>query len=148
MENILIGAGTVLTEGEAKDAIKAGSQFLMSPVFDENIVRLSLEAGILPIPGAATPTEIYKVFSYPLPIVKVFPTGALGGPDYIKAIMGPFPSIPLLASSGVRLSNIKQFLEAGASALGVGSEIIRNPSDSDTITLMAEKYCQAISAFL
>src|SRR5262245_29169989 len=122
--DVIVGAGTVLDAQTAQQCLDAGAEFLVSPVFDLETVRLANDAGKLVMAGALTPTEIVNASSRGSDFVKVFPCGNVGGPKYIKALRGPFPHIPLVPTGGVSLDTAAAFITAGASALGVGSELI------------------------
>jgi len=123
-KDVVIGAGTVLNQETASRCIDAGAQFLVSPGFDEGTVRLAKARSILTISGALTPTEIMAAREAGVDIIKTFPSGAVGGAKYIKALKGPFPDVPLIPTGGVNLATAAGFVEAGAFALGVGSELI------------------------
>lgn len=121
---ILIGAGTVLDAEAARRCRDAGAQFLVSPALNLETVEFAVRENILIMAGALTPTEIVKAWKAGADFVKVFPCGQVGGAKYIKAIKGPLPHIPLVPTGGVNLNTAAEFLEAGAEALGVGSELV------------------------
>jgi len=121
---IVLGAGTVLNVESAHDALLAGAEFLVSPAFDVDVVRFARESNRLVIPGAMTPTEILNAWRAGADMVKVFPAGRLGGPDYIKSIRGPLPDIPLVPTGGVDLHTAASYIKAGAAALGIGGELV------------------------
>jgi 2-dehydro-3-deoxyphosphogluconate aldolase / (4S)-4-hydroxy-2-oxoglutarate aldolase len=120
----LIGAGTVLDTQTAEACVDAGAQFIVSPALDLNTIAYCAKMDILMMAGALTPTEIYTTWSAGADLVKVFPAGAVGGPGYLKAIKGPLPHIKLVPTGGVSLQNAAAFIEAGAEALGIGSDLI------------------------
>lgn len=119
--NIIIGAGTVLDEEKAKKVINAGAKFVVSPVLDENVIKVCNENNILVIPGVATTTEAYNAMKYGAEILKLFPSN-IYGPSFIKTIKGPFPNIQIIPTGGVSLENLDKWLEVGAIAVGVGGE--------------------------
>ena len=121
---ILIGAGTVLDAQTAQKCVQAGAQFIVSPALDFKTIESCKEMGIAMMAGALTPTEIYAAWSAGADLVKVFPAGAVGGPSYLKAIKGPLPHIKLVPTGGVSLKTAAAFIEAGAEALGVGTDLI------------------------
>ncbi len=125
-DRMKIGAGTVLDLEGAKEAAQAGAEYLVSPNLDEAVVAYALERGIAVFPGAMTPTEIVKAWKAGATAVKVFPMGTLGV-GYIKEITAPLDRIPLIATGGVRLDNIHSFLEAGATAVGLGGCLVNPP---------------------
>lgn len=119
---MLIGAGTVLDAAMTNAAIDAGACFIISPIVDEETIKATKKRGAVSIPGAFTPTEIYKAFSLGGEIIKVFP--ASSNVNYIKEIRAPLPQIPLMPTGGVTLQNIKEFKNAGAVAFGIGGSLV------------------------
>lgn len=122
---VLVGAGTVMNEEAARQCLDAGAQFLVSPGFKLQTVKLAVREGTLMMAGALTPTEIIMAWEAGSDFVKVFPCGQVGGAKYIKALKGPFPQIPFVPTGGVNLNTAGEFIEAGAVALGVGGELVR-----------------------
>lgn len=120
---VIVGAGTVLTPEDVRAASNAGARFVMSPVFDPGVVDEAHLFDLLAIPGASTPAEIVAAHRHGASLVKVFPAGALGGPDYLRSIRGPLPDIPLVPTSGPTADTIADYLDAGAVAIGVGREV-------------------------
>ena len=119
---ILAGAGTVLNPTAARNAIAAGAKFIISPITDTETIRITKHLGAVSIPGAFTPTEIYKAFSAGGDIIKVFP--GTSGPGFIKEMLGPLPHIPLMPTGGITLANIHEFKKAGAVAFGIGKSLV------------------------
>ena len=105
-----IGAGTVINGEQAKKAIEAGAQFIVSPGLSAEVAEVCKQANIPYLPGCATPTEIMQAIALGLDIVKFFPANVYGGLSAIKALSGPFPQIKFLPTGGVDMSNIKDFL--------------------------------------
>ena len=122
--NVLVGAGTVLNAEAARRCLDAGAQFLVSPGLNLPMVELARKEGRVVMAGALTPTEIMAAWEAGSDFVKVFPCGQVGGAKYIKALKGPFPQIPLVPTGGVNLNTAGEFIEAGATALGVGGELV------------------------
>lgn len=122
-DRLVIGAGTVLSSDAAARAIDAGAQLIVSPHFDEAIVRLARTRQIAVIPGAFTPTEIFRAWSAGASFVKVFPAGPVG-PRYIRDVLAPLDQVPLVPTGGVSLENAAEFIRAGAAALGLGSALV------------------------
>lgn len=118
-----VGAGTVLDVDMAKEAIAAGAQFLISPNTDLSVIEYAVEQGIDVWPGAMTPTEIVAAYAAGAEMVKLFPTASLGL-SYIRELQGPLNHIPLLATGGVTLDNLSDYLRAGAAAVGLGSALL------------------------
>lgn len=123
-DEIILGAGTVLDTETGRASLLAGAQFIVSPILNLNLIELGHRYSAVVIPGAGTPTEILTAWNAGADMVKVFPAAQLGGPDYIKAIKAPLPQILLVPTGGVNLQNAAEFINAGASALGVGSELV------------------------
>jgi len=122
--DIIQGAGTVLDLGWARRCVDAGAQFLTSPGFDPKIVEFANHEGILVFPGALTPTEIMAAAKAGADMVKIFPCAQVGGPSYLRALKSPFPDISFIASGGVNQENAAGFILAGATALGIGRDLI------------------------
>ena len=123
-KQLMIGAGTVLTLKDLKEALRAGATFIVSPVVIPPVIQYCAKRKIPVFPGALVPQDIYAAWQAGATMVKVFPTGCFG-PDYFKEIKGPFPEIDLLACGGVTLGNMKDYFKNGASAIAVGSSVFR-----------------------
>ncbi len=122
---VTVGAGTVLTVEEAKKALKAGASYLVSPVCDEAVIGFAKKEGVVAIPGACTPTEIYRAYTAGGDIVKLFPFVEIGGLSFLKAIRGPLPFIPYMLCGGANLENVSSYLAADAAAILIGAAIVR-----------------------
>lgn len=118
-----IGAGTLLTQAQVKDAIAAGSQFLFTPHVDPDLIQLAVAQGIPMIAGALSPTEIVRAWQMGAASVKVFPVQAVGGTEYIRSLQGPLGAIPLIPTGGVTVENASEFLTAGAIAVGLSGSL-------------------------
>jgi 2-dehydro-3-deoxyphosphogluconate aldolase/(4S)-4-hydroxy-2-oxoglutarate aldolase len=115
----VIGAGTVLTPEEARRAVGAGAQFLVSPVVDEAVIGEASRLGVAMMPGTHTPTEMLRAARAGAPLQKLFPAPAPGyGPAYVRACLGPMPFLRLVPTHGVDESNAAEWLRAGAFAVG------------------------------
>lgn len=146
---ILIGAGTVLDAETAQQCLDAGAQFLVSPGFDLETVKLANRTGTLIMAGALTPTEIITAWNSGSDLVKVFPCGTVGGAKYIKALKGPLPNIPMVPTGGVNLETAAEFIQAGSAALGIGSELVSaaalRSGDTSQIVETARKFVGIVS---
>ena len=120
----VIGAGTVLNETAARDCINAGAQFVISPALNLKTVAYCREKEITVMPGALTPTEIVSANEAGADFVKIFPAGAMGGANYIKSLKAPLPRIEMIPTGGVSLETAADFIKAGASAIGVGADLV------------------------
>jgi 2-dehydro-3-deoxyphosphogluconate aldolase/(4S)-4-hydroxy-2-oxoglutarate aldolase len=116
-EDLVVGAGTVLTVDEARSAIRAGAKFLVSPVVDEQVIDEAGAAGVAVMPGTHTPTEMLRAHRAGAPLQKLFPAPG-SGPDYVRACLGPLPFLRIVPTSGVDGSNVGHFLAAGSWAVG------------------------------
>lgn len=119
-----VGAGTVRTVDQVHAAYQAGAAFGVSPVFDQGVLDAALALGMPFMPGALSPTEIDAAWRAGAALVKVFP-GSSVGPSHLREVRGPFRDIDLVVTGGVDLGNAAAFLEAGATAVGIGSAILR-----------------------
>lgn len=124
--DLLVGAGTLTTASQAREAATARASFLVSPYICEPVLEVGVEHDTLAIPGVLTPTEIGLVRGR-APLLKVFPA-SFGGPRYLKALREPFPDLRLMPTGGVSVENVSEWLAAGAFAVAVGRDLC--PSDS------------------
>ena len=123
-DEIIMGAGTILDPETGRAALLAGAQFIVSPTLNLDLIQLAHRYSAVVIPGTMTPTEILTAWNAGADMVKVFPAAQLGGPEYLKAIRGPLPQVLLVPTGGVNLQNAAAFIKAGATALGVGGELV------------------------
>jgi len=121
-DDILLGAGTVLSEKAGREAVAAGAKFLVSPCTIPEVIALGQELDVPVMPGVLTPTEAFQAMSLGAEVLKLFP-GSVTGPDYVKALRGPFPNIKLIPTGGVDKSNISEWFKAGVVAVGLGSNL-------------------------
>ena len=122
-EDVVLGAGTVLTPQDAHNAVDAGARFIVSPNTDAATIEMAKRKGAAVFPGALTPTEVVTAWQAGADVIKLFPAN-LVGPSYIKDLHGPFPQIPFMPTGGVDLNTARTWLENGAVALGVGGALI------------------------
>lgn len=118
-----IGAGTVLDGETARRAVRAGARFIVSPIFNRDVLDAAHELGAAAIPGCFTPTEIAAAARAGADLVKLFPAGVLGY-GFIKDVLAPMPHVKLVPTGGVTLSNAPDWIRAGAVAVGIGSALI------------------------
>ncbi|MBD1864562.1 MULTISPECIES: bifunctional 4-hydroxy-2-oxoglutarate aldolase/2-dehydro-3-deoxy-phosphogluconate aldolase [Trichocoleus] len=123
LPNCLVGTGTLLTRAQLQSAIAAGAQFLFTPHVDFGLIQLALQQGVPIVPGALSPTEIVTAWQAGASSVKVFPVQAVGGATYIRNLQGPLGQIPLIPTGGVTVENAKDFLAAGAIAVGLSGNL-------------------------
>lgn len=122
-EGIMLGVGTTLSLDMAKEAIDAGAELIVSPHTDERIVRHCLGSGVLACPGAATATEVMRASEMGVHVVKIFPISNFGGVKYLKALRAPIADVRMMPTGGIDVTNISDYLDAGAFAVGVGGAL-------------------------
>jgi 2-dehydro-3-deoxyphosphogluconate aldolase/(4S)-4-hydroxy-2-oxoglutarate aldolase len=144
----IVGAGTVLDAETARACILAGARFVVSPALDPETIACCRRYGVAVLPGALTPTEVVRAWSAGADLVKVFPAGALGGASYIKSLKAPLPQVELVPTGGVSLKTAADFIKAGASALGVGADLVDTKAlregRADLITERARQYVEVV----
>ena len=142
--SVLLGAGTVTSRELAEGSLDAGAEFLVTPCVVPDVIAVAKARGVAVLPGAITPTEVFTAWSLGGDIIKIFPASNVGGASYLKALRGPFPQIPLCPTGGVNLQTIGEFVKAGASAVGVGGELVSKAAidkgDFAQITELARQY--------
>lgn len=127
LDGMLLGAGTIKTGRNAELYIAAGADFLISPSIPAEVGKVCSLNDVLWIPGCATPTEINIAENMDIELVKIFPAAQLGGPAFIKAMSGPFPSMKFMASGGVtvREDELRAFFAAGVSCVAITSDLFK-----------------------
>jgi 2-dehydro-3-deoxyphosphogluconate aldolase/(4S)-4-hydroxy-2-oxoglutarate aldolase len=120
----IVGAGTVLDAETARAVILAGAQFVVTPALKLETIACCRRYGVPVLPGALTPTEVLTAWEAGADMVKVFPCSALGGASYIKALKAPLPQVDLVPTGGVNLDTAADFIKAGATALGLGADLV------------------------
>lgn len=145
-DSVIIGAGTVLDPETARFAILSGAKFIVSPSFNPQTAILCNRYAIPYIPGCMTITEVQKALESGCEMIKAFPGGTLGM-SFIKALKAPLPQVQVMVTGGVNLSNASEWLEAGATAVGIGGEFNQLAAQGkfEEITTIAEKYTNLIS---
>lgn len=145
---LTLGAGTVVTPELAAQAQAAGATFLVTPHLSAEVNAYARQHALGLLCGAMTPTEIYAAYTQGSAAVKIFPAGPLG-PDYLRQLRGPYPTLPLLAVGGVDAHNIAEYLRAGALGAGVGGALTKadwqNP-DWDKLRAGAEALVKATNS--
>ncbi|MEU3322228.1 bifunctional 4-hydroxy-2-oxoglutarate aldolase/2-dehydro-3-deoxy-phosphogluconate aldolase [Streptomyces sp. NPDC006785] len=141
----VIGAGTVLTAGQAQTCVDAGARFLVSPVAAPDVVRTARAAGVAAYPGALTPTEIHAAARTGAPAVKLFPASAVS-PRYVSDLLGPLPGIPLIPTGGISLADIPAWIAAGVAAVGLGTPLIGTAATEGVDDRLAGRCRQALAA--
>jgi 2-dehydro-3-deoxyphosphogluconate aldolase/(4S)-4-hydroxy-2-oxoglutarate aldolase len=149
-DQVLIGAGTVLDAETAARCLDAGAEFIVSPGFDRETVEFAKSKGVLMMAGSLTPSEVITAWKAGSDFVKIFPCGNVGGASYIKALKAALPQVPMVPTGGVNASTAAAFLQAGASALGIGGELVSAKAmaagDWAAITAAARELVAAVKA--
>jgi 2-dehydro-3-deoxyphosphogluconate aldolase/(4S)-4-hydroxy-2-oxoglutarate aldolase len=149
-DRLLLGAGTVLDAETCRLAIAAGTDFVVSPVFDSEVLEMAQRIEVPCIPGAMTPTEVVRAWRAGADLVKISPGPAAGGPNYIRALKGPFPEIEVIVTGGVNRENVLDFFAAGATAVGVGERILAREAlahgDVETIASNARLFLDTLNS--
>lgn len=147
INDILTGAGTVLNVDMARSAANSGAGFIISPHTDREIISYAKSNGLLVVSGALTSNEILKAWNLGADLVKIFPVQSVGGASYIKAIKEPLPFIEVMATGGVTMENFTDFLQAGATAVGLSSSLIGGNGlvGSKAISQRARRVIQILS---
>jgi len=146
-EEILLGAGTVLDPEAALQAIDAGAQFIVSPVFNAEVVQSAHRSDVAAVPGCLTPTEVLAAWQAGADAVKLFPAGALG-PQYLRDLRGPMPQVRLLPTGGITVETVGEWIRAGAMAVGVGAALLDPKAITegrfDSLTAHARRFVDAV----
>jgi 2-dehydro-3-deoxyphosphogluconate aldolase/(4S)-4-hydroxy-2-oxoglutarate aldolase len=149
-DNVLVGAGTVITAAQAESCLRAGAEFLVSPGLSPAVLAVARAAGKLAIPGALTPTELMNAQEHGARLVKIFPCGNVGGAKYLRSLKAPFPNAALIPTGGVNTANAAEFIAAGAFALGVGADLVDaaalRAGNLEKITSAARELVQAVTS--
>lgn len=147
---LLLGTGSVVDSETASLYIQLGANFIVSPVLVEEMAKVCNRRKILWIPGCGTLSEISKAEELGAEIVKIFPGSSVGGPDFVKTVKGPFPWTNIMPTGGVDPSeeNLKAWLDAGVSVVGMGSKLITKKILRDDDYGLLEKNVQEVIRFI
>lgn len=149
LPEVLVGAGTVLNDRAAQQAIEAGAEFIVSPNTKASVIEMTHMMGKVSIPGAYTPTEVGVAMDLYADIVKLFPADDLGS-GYVRCLKGPFENLNVMPTGGVGIENVREYILAGACAVGVGGaiacETLVKAGNFEEITRRAEAFRAAVDA--
>ena len=149
-EDVILGAGTVLTPDDAINAVEAGARFIVSPSTSIPTIEAAKSRDVVVCPGALTPTEVVTAWQAGADIVKIFPASVMG-PKYLRDLHGPLPDVPFMPTGGVNLDTARAYLENGAVALGVGGDLINaklvEEGDFAEITRRAQEFRRIVQEF-
>jgi len=143
---MILGAGTVLDLDTARRSLDAGAMFLTSTGLDLEVVEFANKEKIPIIPGALTPSEVMMAMKAGADFIKIYPCSAMGGPAYIRALKGPFPKARLIATGGVTQQTAMDFMRAGASAVGVGQDLLPRDAVRNRNTLWIHELARRFMA--
>ena len=146
-----VGAGTVLSIEDVRKALHSGASYIVSPNFDEEVVKFTKKEGAVSIPGACTPTEVCRAYKGGGDIIKLFPFVEIGGLGFLKAIRGPFPFVKYMLCGGANLENVSKYLAAEPAGILIGSAIIRRDlvaaKDWNAIAGLAKSFVGKVEDF-
>jgi 2-dehydro-3-deoxyphosphogluconate aldolase/(4S)-4-hydroxy-2-oxoglutarate aldolase len=146
-----VGAGTVLSTEDVRKALHAGASYIVSPNFDEEVVKFTKKEGAVSIPGACTPTEVYRAYKGGGDIIKLFPFVEIGGLGFLKAIRGPLPFVKYMLCGGANLENVSKYLAAETAGILIGTAIIRRDlvaaKDWNAIAGLAKSFSERVEDF-
>ena len=149
--DILVGAGTVLDPETARICMLEGAQFIVSPALNVRTVELCNRYSVAVLPGALTPTEVVTAWQAGADAIKVFPANAMGGAKYLRSLKAPLPQIELVPTGGISHATAREFLEAGAMALGIGADLVdpgaMAAGEVHKITASARQYLAIVREF-
>ena len=140
-----MGAGTIRSIGQAHAFAEAGAAFLVSPGVSVDVVRMAVERRVPAVPGALTPTEISTAMDAGATAVKLFPA-RLGGPEYLRALRGPFADVAFVPTGGIEIDEVRSWLDAGATAIGLGSALVGSdpPQAAGDIEALTDRAGRAV----
>lgn len=146
-DKVAIGAGSVTTTEQVRAVADAGAQFVVSPVSKRDVIAACAAHSLPAMPGAFTPTEIQQAWEWGASVVKVFPANHLGT-RYIRDVKAPLPHLRLMPTGGINADNMREYLDLGAFAVGVGSSLINNDAianqDWKRLRENAQRYARQI----
>lgn len=146
---LLLGSGTITTAEQAQATIDAGAEFVVSPSFHPDVIRVTKANKKISCPGALTPTEAITAWNAGADYVKIFPCSAMGGASYLKSLLAPFPQLKIIPTGGVTLQTAESFIKAGARALGIGADLVNlaaiDAGKPETITETARAFLKVLA---
>lgn len=148
-DDLYLGVGTLISPDQVEESAEAGAQFFVSPGFDAEVYGAIRGVGGFAMIGGFTPTEVQTLIKHEVDVVKYFP-GSIAGPAGLKALRGPFPQADYIPTGGVNAGNIKEWLDAGALAVGAGSDLLPaaalQSADADALRRKGEEFAAALRA--
>ena len=144
-DDVMVGAGTVLTEGDAVGCVEAGAQFLVAPSLVPEVVRFGRSSSTPVYPGALTPSEFVAAQQSGVDLVKLFPAATMGV-SYLQHLKGPLPDIDIMPTGGIRLEDVASWLAAGASAVGLGGPLLGDSLEGGSLEALRQRVKIAVDA--
>jgi 2-dehydro-3-deoxyphosphogluconate aldolase/(4S)-4-hydroxy-2-oxoglutarate aldolase len=141
-----VGVGTVLTADQVAACADAGATFIVSPAVVPAVIGAALARGLDPIPGALSPTELVAATTAGARAVKIFPSAPVGGPAYVQALRGPFPDVDLVMTGGIGIEDVRDYLDAGATSVGLADSLVGDvlPSSDAELAAVARRAARAM----
>lgn len=130
-KDAIVCAGGIITSIQAQAAIDSGAKIISSPIFQSNLLKISKDKRLPFIAGTSTANEAYNAWKSRIPAVKIYPITAMGGVEYIKNLLRPMPFLNVIPQGNVELNEVKSYIDAGATAVGVGRHLTGGHSYSD-----------------
>ncbi len=137
--NVEVAAGGIITTQQAYISSNAGAKLIISPVFQMSLVKFCKGAKLPHITTATTPNEAYQAWKTHIPLIKIYPTGHLGGVEYIQDILRPMPFLNIIANGAIQIEEIPSYLQMGVIACAIGRDFYHNTSSYNEITKRAKK---------
>lgn len=144
--NVKVAAGGIITTQQAYIAHNAGAGLIVSPVFQMSLVKFCKGIKVPHISTATTPNEAYNAWKTHIPLIKIYPTGHLGGVEYIQDILRPMPFLNIIATGAIKIDEICQYLSTGVTGCAIGRDFYDNTSSFKEITKRAEKAVSLIKS--
>ena len=142
-KNATVCAGGIITSIQAQVAIDCGAKVISSPIFQTNLLKISKDKQLPFIAGTSTANEAYNAWKSRIPVVKIYPISAMGGVEYIEDLLRPMPFLNVIPQGSVELHQIKDYLKAGAIAVGVGRKLT-GFKDTRMITERAKEISESL----
>ena len=130
-KDAIVCAGGIITSIQAQAAMDSGAKIISSPIFQSNLLKISKDKRLPFIAGTSTANEAYNAWKSRIPVVKIYPITAMGGVEYIENLLRPMPFLNVIPQGNVELNEVKSYIDAGATAVGVGRHLTGGHSYSD-----------------
>ena len=138
ISDVIIAQGGIITTQQAHKALECGAKIIASPIFQTNLVRFASCYEAFLIPSVTTPNEAYNAWRSRIPLIKIYPVAEMGGVEYIKDLVKPMPFLNLLPCGFVKINEIKDYLKAGAAAVGIGRELYNKDNYKEIVQTVRE----------